>query len=252
MLYFLPTLLAGEAHSGGDYSEDESLTEDGRTTFIEHDVAVSKAPKRLKHKHRIPTRSAGKENTQVQRPRAPNSGRGKQLPNMPGRKTAAEEELEKAKETIRELKERDAQRVAQDREQRRKQRDQKSTPKNAPPPKKARLTSKSGAQASQSAAQAPKSGRASSKSSQPPPLAPHEAFAPLEFELFGGQSPRNWMVTPNDEFRKYIRNVGVKKIFGQVKFTSSDEEVKRVLADILEGSSQGPRLKALKKHSLEL
>ena len=57
---------------------------------------------------------------------------------------------------------------------------------------------------------------------------------------------------PNDEFRKYIRNVGVKKIFGEVKFTSSDEEVKRVLADILDGSSQGPRLKALKKHSKEL
>ena len=95
MLYFLPTLLAGEAHSGGDYSEDKSLTEDGRTTFIEHDVAVSKAPKRLKHKHRIPTRSAGKENAQVQRPRAPNSGRGKQLPTMAPRKSEAQKELEK-------------------------------------------------------------------------------------------------------------------------------------------------------------
>ena len=150
-------MLAGEAHSGGDYSEDES-TEDGRTTFIEHDVAVSQAPKRLKHKHRIPTRSAGKENTQVQRPRAPNSGRGKQLPIMPGRKTAAEEELEKAKAKIAELERLETQRVAQERDARRKQRDQKSTPKNAPASKKARRSSQSGAQASQSAARAPKSG----------------------------------------------------------------------------------------------
>ena len=101
-------MLAGEAHSGGDYSEDES--EDGRTTFIEHDVAVSQAPKRLKHKHRIPAQS-GKEN----------SGRGKQLPIMP-RKSEAEKQLEKIQAENRELKRQMSERENEDREQCRKQR----------------------------------------------------------------------------------------------------------------------------------
>ena len=61
--------------------------------------------------------------------------------------------------------------------------------------------------------------------------------------------PGTWIVTKNKNFELHIKSNGSKEAFKNVKFLASPDEVKKVLARVLEESLYGDRLRALRDAS---